>query len=362
MPGAHHYNVILILHLFLCALCALCGSHFFCLRFTDASYNISALQGQGLDEIMKNRYYDLNTYFRNLYGCRVHKLTVDAGLTCPNRDGTLSTDGCIYCNARGSGTGAHTRGLSIQDQILQGKPKILKRFKTKKIIVYFQSFTNTYAPVSKLKALYEEAVSVPDVVGISVGTRPDCTDDAVLDLLGDIATRHLVWLEYGLQSVHNTTLMRINRGHDFRCFEQAVHSARKRGINVCAHLILGLPGESRQEMIETARVISYMDIQGIKLHLLYVVKGTRLALMYQQGTYRCLEQPEYAELACRFLELLPRQMIIHRLTGDPHPKELLAPAWSLRKSETMALIKNRLEKENSWQGRLWPNQKTSKMG
>jgi uncharacterized protein len=301
---------------------------------------------------MKNRYYDLNTYFRNLFGGRVHKLTVDAGLSCPNRDGTLSADGCIYCNARGSGTGAYMRGLSVRDQIIQGKPRILKRFKTNKIIVYFQSFTNTYAPVSKLKDLYEEALSIPDVVGISVGTRPDCTDDAVLDLLGDIAARRLVWLEYGLQSVHNATLLRINRGHDFQCFEQAVHAARKRGINICTHVILGLPGENRQDMIETARVISRMDIQGIKLHLLYVVKGTRLAMMYREGTYRCLEQAEYVELVCRFLELLPRDMVIQRLTGDPHPAELIAPAWSLQKAETMALIKNRLEEEDSWQGKL----------
>ena len=302
---------------------------------------------------MKNRYYDLNTYFRNLYGGRVHKLTVDAGLSCPNRDGTLSTEGCIYCNDRGSGTGAHTRGLSVREQILQGKPKIFKRFKTKKILVYFQSFTNTYAPVSRLRDLYEEALSTPDVVGISVGTRPDCTDDDVLDLLGEIAARHLVWLEYGLQSIHNTTLERINRGHDFQCFENAVRSARGRGLNVCAHLILGLPGEGREEMIETARVIGRMDIQGIKLHLLYVVKGTGLASMYRQGAYRCLEQSEYVELVCRFLELLPRQMVIQRLTGDPHPKELLAPAWSLQKAETLDLIKDRLEKEDSGQGRLW---------
>jgi radical SAM protein (TIGR01212 family) len=323
------------------------------LRFTDVSYNISRAQGQVLDAEMDNRYYDLNTYFRNLFGCRIHKLTVDAGLSCPNRDGTLSTDGCIYCNARGSGTGAYMRGLSVRNQILQGKPKIFKRFKTKKIIVYFQSFTNTYAPVSKLKDLYEEALSVTDVVGISVGTRPDCINDDVLDLLGTISTRYLVWLEYGLQSVHNATLKRINRGHDFQCFEQAVRSARKHGINICAHLILGLPGESRQDMIETARAIGHMDIQGIKIHLLYVVKGTRLAMMYRQGEYECLEQPAYVELVCRFLELLPRHMVIHRLTGDPHPKELLAPAWSLQKSETLSLIKTRLEKEDSWQGKLW---------
>jgi uncharacterized protein len=325
------------------------------LRFTGVSYNISGAKGQALDALMNSRYYDLNTYFRALFGCRVHKISVDAGLTCPNRDGTLSTGGCIYCNSRGSGTGAHERGLSISDQLSQGKAALFRRYKAKKFIAYFQSFTNTYAPVTRLAALYQEALSIPDVVGLSVGTRPDCTGDEVLDLLSGLSAGALVWIEYGLQSVHNATLMRINRGHDFQCFEQAVRSARKRGINVCAHLILGLPGESRQDMIETARIVSHMDIQGIKLHLLYVVKGTRLAMMYRQGAYRCLEQAEYTELVCRYLELLPRQMVIHRLTGDPHPAELLAPAWSVQKSETLNLIKTQLEREDSRQGRLWPN-------
>jgi radical SAM protein (TIGR01212 family) len=302
---------------------------------------------------MENRYYDLNTYFRDLYGCRVQKITVDAGLTCPNRDGTLSTGGCIYCNARGSGTGAHTLGLSVSEQLEQGKATLSRRYKAKKFIAYFQSFTNTYAPVPKLRTLWEEAFSVPDVVGISVGTRPDCAGEAVLDLLEEFSGSRLVWVEYGLQSAHNATLQRINRGHDFKCFERAVEAARKRNLNICAHAILGLPGEDRDDMLETARTIGRMDIQGIKLHLLYVVKGTELARLYHQGDYRCLEQEEYVELVCRFLELLPREMVIQRLTGDPHAEELLAPAWSMRKAETLNLIKGRLENENSWQGRLY---------
>ncbi len=302
-------------------------------------------------EMMENRYYDLNTYFRDRFGCRVQKITVDAGLTCPNRDGSLAKEGCIYCNARGSGTGAAASGLSISDQLEQGKKNLSRRYHAKKFIAYFQSFTNTYAPLPKLKALYEEALSVPDVVGISVGTRPDCSGDDVLDLLGSFTRQRLVWIEYGLQSVHDVTLKRINRGHDFACFEKAVKAARKRNLNICAHLIIGLPGENRGDMLETARTVGRMDIQGVKIHLLYVVKGTELARLYRQGAYRCLEQQEYVELVCRFLELLPRQMVIQRLTGDPHPEELLAPEWSLRKTETLNMIKTQLEKENSWQGR-----------
>ena len=301
---------------------------------------------------MENRYYDLNTYFRSIFGCRVQKITVDAGLTCPNRDGTLSTGGCIYCNPRGSGTGAHARGLSVSRQLEQGKTNLSRRYKAKKFIAYFQSFTNTYAPTPRLRALWEEAFSIPDVVGMSVGTRPDCVGEEVLDLLEDFSGRGLVWIEYGLQSVHDTTLQRINRGHDFGCFERAVEAARKRNINICAHVILGLPGEHRDDMLETARTIGRMDIQGVKIHLLYVVKGTELAGLYQQGNYRCLEQQEYIELTCRFLELLPREMVIQRLTGDPHPEELLAPTWSLKKSETLRLIRDWLEENNSRQGRL----------
>jgi radical SAM protein (TIGR01212 family) len=301
---------------------------------------------------MENRYYDLNRYYRSIFGCRVQKITVDAGLTCPNRDGTLSTEGCIYCNARGSGTGAHVRGLSVSEQLRQGKEKLSRRYKAKKFIAYFQSFTNTYAPISRLRALWEEAFSVPGVVGMSVGTRPDCVDRPTLDLLEDFSRRGLVWVEYGLQSVHDATLARINRGHDFKCFEAAVTAARERNLNICAHVILGLPGENRDDMLETARTIGRMDIQGVKLHLLYVVKGTELARQYQRGDYRCLQQKAYVELVCRFLELLPRQMVIQRLTGDPHPEELMAPDWSMRKTETLNLIRGQLEEEDSWQGRM----------
>lgn len=301
---------------------------------------------------MKTRYNDLNTYFRSIFGCRVQKITIDAGFSCPNRDGTISTGGCIYCNVRGSGTGAHTKGLSVTDQLLNGKRALSKRYNAKKFIAYFQSFSNTYAPVETLKHLYEEALSVDDVVGLSIGTRPDCVDEPVLALLETYAKNHLIWVEYGLQSAHNLTLDFINRGHDVQCFKKAVDATRNRGIKICAHVILGLPGEERNHMLETAKAIGGTGIDGIKIHLLYVIKGTKLEKLYRQGRFRCLEQQEYADLVCDFLEFLPQDMVIQRLTGDPHPDELVAPGWSVRKTETLSLIKDILEKRDSWQGKL----------
>jgi len=297
------------------------------------------------------RYTDLNMYLRTLFNCRVQKISIDAGLSCPNRDGRLSTKGCIYCNTKGSGTGAHAAGLSITEQLIQGKNRLAKRYKAHKFIAYFQSFSNTYAPVEKLRQLYEEALAVEDIVGLSIGTRPDCVDEAVLDLLAEYSKHHLIWVEYGLQSAHDDTLSRINRGHDFACFQQAVFATKNRGIKICAHVILGFPGEKKHHMLETANIIAAMGIDGIKIHLLYVIKGTALETLYLKGDYQCLEQIEYVNLVCDFLELLPEEMVIQRLTGDPHPSELVAPLWALRKNETLNLINTTLIKRDSCQGK-----------
>jgi radical SAM protein (TIGR01212 family) len=299
---------------------------------------------------MTKRYFDLNTYFRERFGHRVHKLTVDAGLTCPNRDGTLSTTGCIYCNAQGSGTGAFARGLSVREQLEQSKIPVARRFKARKFIAYFQSYTNTYAPLETLRQRYEEALSVPDVVGLSIGTRPDCVDDAVLDLLAGYARHYLVWVEYGLQSACDDTLRRINRGHDVACFTDALERTRLRGLPVCAHVILGLPGETRRDMLATARFLADRAIDGVKLHLLYVIRGTPLEALYRQGRFHCLEQEEYARLVCDFIERLPPRTVIQRVTGDPHPKELVAPAWALRKRETFEQIQAQFQQRGSRQG------------
>ena len=242
---------------------------------------------------MKKRYKDLNTYFRELFGHRVHKISIDAGMTCPNRDGTISTGGCIYCNSKGSGTGQYLAGKTIREQIETAKVRVIRRFKAKKFIAYFQSYTNTYAPVETLKALYDEALGVKDVAGLAIGTRPDCVNTEILDLLESYTARNLIWIEYGLQSAHDDTLNRINRGHDVTCFEKAVEATKGRGINICAHVILGLPGETRRQMLETASFLSGLGIQGVKLHLLYVIRGTRLEALYNRGDFRCLDQREY---------------------------------------------------------------------
>jgi len=306
---------------------------------------------QGTPNVIK-RYNDFNSYLRRTYGCRVQKITVDAGFTCPNRDGRLSTRGCIYCNPRGSGTGAYRRGLSVTDQLLAGKKSLYKRYKAKKFIAYFQAFTNTYAPLPRLREVYDEALAVDDIAGLAIGTRPDCVDADILDLLtGYAADGHLVWVEYGLQSADDATLALINRGHDFNCFQEAVRETKKRGLNVCAHIILGLPGEQRRHMIRTAELLADMAIDGVKIHLLYVIKGTALATMYQQHRFQCLEQEEFAALVCDVLEHLPKSTIIQRLTGDPHPQELVAPQWALRKQETLGLIHTILETRDSYQGK-----------
>lgn len=300
---------------------------------------------------MKKRFNDLNTYLRGLFGCRVQKISVDAGLTCPNRDGRLSTGGCVYCNERGSGTGAHARGKSITEQIIESKVRLAHRYKAKKFIAYFQSFSNTYAPLKRLEHLYGEALAVEDVVGLSIGTRPDCIDESIVNLLEGYTEKYLIWVEYGLQSAVDATLSRINRGHDTACFRKAVEVTKNRGINICAHVILGLPGENRHHMMETADFIADLGIDGVKIHLMYVIRRTPLEKWFRAGTYACLDQREYVELVCDFLERLPARMIIQRLTGDPHPEELVAPDWSLRKTETLNMIHKTLVKRDSWQGK-----------
>jgi len=300
---------------------------------------------------MKNRYYDLNSYLRNIFGCRVQKISLDAGLSCPNRDGRIARGGCIYCNARGSGTGAMKEGLPITAQIVKAKEFLKRRYKAEKFIAYFQSFSNTYGPYEKLKGLYEEALALDDIVGLSIGTRPDCIDESILTLLESYTRDYLIWIEYGLQSIHDRTLAFINRGHDANCFKRAVERTRDRGIKICTHVIVGLPFEDKPDMLATAKAVAAMGIDGIKIHLLYVVKDTRMERLYLEGTYRCLEQEEYADLVCDFLEILPPDMVIQRLTGDPHPAELVAPEWSLRKNETLSLIKEILADRDSWQGK-----------
>ncbi|MFO7885165.1 MAG: TIGR01212 family radical SAM protein [Desulfobacteraceae bacterium] len=298
----------------------------------------------------ERRYFDYNSYLRSIFGERVQKITVDAGLGCPNRDGTLSRGGCIYCNSLGSGSGLFKKGLSIPHQIDRGRKAMIIRYKARKFLVYFQSYTNTYTTCAHIKEMIDMAVRPQDVVGLAIGTRPDCVDEEKLDLIAAYTETHLVWMEYGLQSVHNATLKRINRGHDFSAFENAVHMTRHRGINICAHVILGLPGETREMMLETARQIGRLGLNGVKIHLLYVVRGTVLEAMWKKGEYQCMDQKSYVETVCDFIELLPENMVIQRITGDPHPEELVAPAWSLDRNTTFNRIQDTMERRNSRQG------------
>ena len=228
-----------------------------------------------------NRYRDYNTYLKEIFGERVQKISLDAGFSCPNRDGTLSFSGCIFCDGKGSGTGAMSeRRVSLEEQILAGIHAAQKRYGARKFIAYFQSFTNTYAPSERLRRLYDTALSNPSVVGLSVGTRPDCVDPEVMEILASYQGNHLVWIEFGLQSAHDETLRRVRRGHDVSTFERAVHVAARHGLNVCAHVILGLPGEDRAMMHATARYLGSLPLHGVKIHLLYVVMGTPLADLY----------------------------------------------------------------------------------
>lgn len=277
------------------------------------------------------------------------KVSLDAGLTCPNRDGTLSGQGCLFCEADGSGTGAARRGLSLEAQIETGLYKSSSR--ADRFIAYFQAFTNTYAPAVELKRMWDLALSYEPMIGLAVGTRPDCLSDDVLDLLAGYAETREVWLELGLQSASDVTLTLINRGHTVDDFTRGARRAKARGLKVLAHVILGLPGEGQPETLATARFITALNLDGVKIHSLYISEVTGLARMYHQGEYQPLTREAFVRLAVLFLENLSPGMVVHRLTGDPNPNTLIAPRWCLEKQATLEMIRRRLESLDTWQGR-----------
>lgn len=295
-------------------------------------------------------YHTFSSYLKDRFGEPVQKITLDAGLTCPNRDGTKGTGGCLYCNSLGSGTGAFSRDLGIREQVVLARDILARRYKARKFIAYFQSFCNTYAPIPLLKSLYDEALSVPDIVGLSVATRPDCLCREVLELLSRYTERYMVWLELGLQTIHDRTLAVINRGHTWQDFLEGYRRARAYPLLICVHVIIGLPGEQRDDVRETARALSMLRPDGVKIHCLYISKGTGMEKLYQEGTYRPLAQEEFVASACDMIEELPPQTVIQRLTGDPDPKELVAPQWTLRKQETIRMIREELRRRGSRQG------------
>lgn len=301
----------------------------------------------------EKRYYDFKSFLRNRFGCSVYKLQIDAGFTCPNRDGTLGSGGCIYCDGRGSKLRRMGPLPTVAEQIRMGKALYRKLRGAVKFIAYFQTFTNTYGPYDRLKALYDEALSQEDILGLSVGTRPDCVDDRVLDLFEDYARQSHVWLEYGLQSVHGRTLWKINRGHDAETFRRAVLKTAGRGIYVCTHIILGLPGETRGEMIETARFVAALPVQGIKIHLFLALDGTVAGDLYRAGRIRMMEKDEYVSTVCDILEILPPDMVIQRLTADGYRDIYLAPEWGRKKLEVLNAIGRELERRDSYQGKRY---------
>jgi radical SAM protein (TIGR01212 family) len=279
---------------------------------------------------------------RQRFGCRVHKIPVHAGMTCPNRDGTAGTGGCIYCGQSGSAAAWSGAARPLVEQMQRGIAFARRRFQAKKFIAYLQAFSNTYGPVDRLEACWDRVTDVEDVIGLSVGTRPDCLSKDVLDLISAYHRRLPYFcLEIGLQSAHDRSLRKIRRGHDFACFTDAVAGAQQRGIPLCAHIILGLPGENIPDMLETVQVLLDLGIEGVKLHHLHVLEGTALARQYRAGTLRLFEMDEYVDLVCRILSIIDGRMIIHRLMGEASGEQLIAPGWTACKSQVQNAIYER---------------------
>ena len=287
---------------------------------------------------MKQR--TVNQYLKEKYGQKIYKIAIDGGFTCPNRDGRLDTRGCIFCSAGGSGDFAEDRSLSVTEQIERGKRRVESKMpydqtESNKYIAYFQAFTNTYAPVEHLKSLYMEAVRHPDIVAISIGTRPDCLPEDVLNLLGEINKIKPVWVELGLQTIHEKTADYIRRGYPLSVYDKAVEELKRRDIEIITHVILGLPAESREDMLESVRYVGDSGVQGIKLQLLHVLKGTDLEKDYKAGLFKCLTMEEYIDLIADSLDILPEDIIIHRMTGDGPKRILVAPEWSADKKRVL---------------------------
>lgn len=287
------------------------------------------------------KYTTLNSYLKNKFGCKVYKLAIDGGFTCPNRDGTLGTRGCIFCSRGGSGEFAESKEKSVTQQIDDGKKRVEKKIKDGKYIAYFQAFTNTYAPVCKLKSLYTEAINHPDIVALSIGTRPDCLGNDVLELLDEMNKIKPVFIELGLQTIHENTAQYIRRGYPLEVYDKAVYDLHKIGINVVTHLIIGLPGESEQDILQSVEYVC-QKTDGIKLQLLHILKGTDLADEYQECKVDVLSLEEYTSIIKHCVEIIPDNVVIHRLTGDGAKKDLIAPLWSADKKHVLNTINKAL--------------------
>ena len=296
------------------------------------------------------RYNQYSQHLKKMFGCKVYKVTLDAGFNCPNRDGSISKGGCIFCDDSGSFSQAHSCLLPIEEQLQTGVTRLKDRFKAEKFISYFQAYTNTYGSVEHLKKVYDSAFSHDDIIGLSIGTRPDCVDKGKIDLISSYAQSKYVWVEYGLQSIHDQSLKLINRGHNAQTFIDAVKLTQNKNINIGVHVILGLPHETREDMLTTAKVLADLGINGVKIHLLCVLKGTKLEQLYYQNNFNLLEEDEYVETVCDFLELMPPDVTIHRLAGNGLKKILVAPRWLPEKFRILNKIDAEFERRGTYQG------------
>ena len=296
-------------------------------------------------------YHSLDYMLRERFGEKVYKVTLNGGMSCPNRDGKLGTRGCIFCSAGGSGDFAADSSLSITEQIDRQISILSAKRPIHKYIAYFQAFTNTYAPVEYLEKIFTEALSHPGIAALSIGTRPDCLGKDVVTLLSRLNRQKPVWVELGLQTIHEKTAAYIRRGYPLSCFEDAVTRLRSEDIDVIVHTILGLPGESTQDILNTMKYLNHQDIQGIKLQLLHVLRGTDLASDYEKGLFRTYERDEYISLVISCLEHLRPDMVIHRITGDGPKDLLIAPLWASRKREVLNLLHHQMKENHNYQGR-----------
>ncbi|MBR1531772.1 MAG: TIGR01212 family radical SAM protein [Eubacterium sp.] len=287
------------------------------------------------------KYLMLNSYLKERFGCKVYKIAIDGGFTCPNRDGTLGTRGCIFCSKGGSGDFAEDRNLTVTEQIERGKNRVSAKIKDGKYIAYFQAFTNTYAPVNVLLAKFTEAINHPDIVALSIGTRPDCLGDDVLKLLDELNKIKPIFVELGLQTMHERTAQYIRRGYSLEVYDKAVNDLHKIGVNVVTHLILGLPNETEDDIIESVKYVCRRT-DGIKLQLLHILDGTDLADEYKNGKVSVMTLEEYTDLIVKCVAVIPENVVIHRLTGDGAKRDLIAPLWSADKKKVINTINKAL--------------------
>jgi radical SAM protein (TIGR01212 family) len=297
------------------------------------------------------RYRKFNTYLRETVGEKVHRVGLGGGFTCPNRDGTKGEDGCTFCNPASSEPLGYVEGTPIHEQLAAGTEYIRSRHGVEKFIAYFSDYTSTYADAGALAAMCREAIAFPGVVGLALSTRPDCLSEEMLDLLEALGRETMLWIDLGLQSAHDRSLERVNRHHSVAASREAIARLQARDVAVCAHVILGLPGETAADMMTTARLLAETKVDGVKIHNLHVVEGTALAEEYRRGDYSPLELEEYVDLAVRFLEQLPPEIIVQRITGEAPRRLTVAPAWSVNKLAVGNAIERELESRDTWQGR-----------